>query len=71
MESDTGKWVRVSGYDSEPTPETFITLRNGYVSFSLYGYARYKITVDGGSFYCLTAAVDSGTLSPKFYLTVN
>jgi len=71
VESDTGKWVRVSGYDSEPTLETFITLRNGYVSFSLYGYARYKITIDGGSFYCLTAAADGGTLSPKFYLTVD
>ena len=71
VESEAGEWVRASGYDSEPAPETFITLRNGYVSFSLYGYARYKITIDGGSFYCLTAAADGGTLSPKFYLTVD
>ena len=63
--------MRASGYDGGPVPETFITLRNGYVSFSLYGYTRYKITIDGGSFYCMTAAADGGTLSPKFYLTVD
>jgi len=71
VEGEAGEWVRVSGYDGGPAPETFITLRNGSVSFSLYGYARYKITIDGGSFYCLTAAADGGTLSPKFYLTVD
>ncbi len=69
-ESDAGEWVRASGYGGEPLPETFINMRNGNVSFSLYGYARYKITVDGGSFYCLTANVDGGSLSPRFYLTV-
>ena len=70
-EGDAGEWVRASGYGGEPVPETFINLRNGNVSFSLYGYARYKITIDGGSFYCMATDIDGGNLSPKFYLTVD
>ena len=70
-EGDAGEWVAVSGQDGQPLPETFLNLRNGSVSFSLYGYASYKIAVDGGSFYCTTTSVDGGSLSPKFYLTVD
>ncbi|GAF75441.1 unnamed protein product, partial [marine sediment metagenome] len=48
-----------------------ITMRNGQVSFNLTGLAEYKVTIDGGSFYCSTANTDSGSLSPQFYLEVN
>jgi len=70
-ESKTGEWVRASGYGGEPIPETFINMRNGNVSFFLYGCARYKITIDGGSFYCMATDVSGGSLSPRFYLTVD
>lgn len=70
-EDGAGEWVGVSGQDGQPLPETFLNLRNGSVSFSLYGYARYKIAVDGGSFYCINASVNDGSLSPNFYLTVD
>jgi len=62
--SDTGEWEIV------PT-DTFITMRNGQVSFTLLGYAEYKVTIDSGSFYCVTANTDSGSLSPQFYLEVD
>jgi len=63
-ESDTGEWEKAS-------TETFITMRNGQVRFTLPGLAEYKVTIDGGSFYCTTANSDSGSLSPQFYLEVD
>lgn len=71
VEGEAGEWERASGYDGQPVPETFINLRNGNVGFSLYGYTRYKITIDGGSFYCMTTDADGGNVSPNFYLTVD
>ena len=61
VESDTGEWEIV------PT-DTFITMRNAQVNFTLPGYAKYKVTIDSGSFYCTTTNTDSGSLSPQFYL---
>ena len=63
-ESDTGEWEKAS-------TDTFITMRNGQVSFTLPGYAEYKVTIDGGSYYCTTANTESGSLSPQFYLEVD
>jgi len=62
--SDTGEWEKAS-------TDIFITMRNGQVSFTLPGYAEYKVTIDGGSYYCTTANSDSGSLSPQFYLEMN
>ncbi len=69
-ESD-GKWEKASTGDGELVADTFITLINGQVSFTLFGLAKHKITIDGGNFYCATTNTDSGSLSPLFYLEVN
>jgi len=71
VESAGGEWEKASWWDGELIPETFITLRNGWVSFTLAGYTNYKVTIDGGSFYCIRTQADGGTVSPQFYLTVN
>lgn len=71
VESSAGEWEKASMNNGEPIPDTFITLRNCQVSFTLAGYANYKVTIDSGSFYCITANTDSGSLSPQFYLTVD
>ena len=70
-ESNTGEWEKASMGNGELIPETFITMRNGQVSFTLQGLAKYKVTIDGGSFYCTTANTESGSLSPQFYLEVD
>ncbi|MDD4859475.1 MAG: hypothetical protein PHR56_04650 [Dehalococcoidales bacterium] len=57
------QWQKLDGL-----PETFVTLNNGLVSFTLPGLADYKVTIDGGCFYSLTAA-GSTEPAPKFYLT--
>jgi len=63
-ESNTDEWEIV------PT-DTFITMRNGQVSFTLAGLAKYKVTIDSGSFYCTTTNTDGGSLSPQFYMEVD
>ncbi len=57
------EWQRAPGFDGD-----IITLRNGRVSFTLPGYARYKLTIDSGCFRCIAAG--GGDPSPVFYLTV-
>ena len=70
-ESNAGEWEKASKGNGEPIPDTFITLRDAQASFTLPGYAKHKITIDSGSFYCITANTDTGSLSPQFYLEVS
>lgn len=66
-----GEWQKATLASGEVFPETFITLRNGQVSFVLPGYARYQVTIDSGGFYAASASLDGRGLSPQFYLEVN
>ena len=70
-QGNSGEWEKASWHNGEPVPDTFITLRNGRVSFALAGYGKYKVAIDGGSFYCFTTGADRGGASPRFYLTVD
>ena len=69
VQNGTGQWQKAATGSGEPIPETYITMRNGVVSFSLPGYARYKVAIDGGSFYCYGGSADGDGISPRFYLT--
>ncbi len=71
VKNSTGEWEKASMGSGDPIPETLITIFNGQVSFTLSGLAKYKITIDSGSFYCTTTNTDSGSLSPQFYLEVD
>ena len=73
VETGEGEWEKSSGNNGEPIPETFITMRNGQVSFTLAGYANYKLTIDGGSYHShsFTGSAEEGSLSPQFYLEVD
>ena len=70
FESSDGRWRKASLWNGKPVPDTFVTLRNSPVTLILAGYTKYKITVDSGSFYCMTANTNGDNLSPQFYLTV-
>jgi len=71
VEGNTDEWTAASSYDSQPVPDTFITMRNGRVSFTLPGDAKYKVTIDSGCFLCTTSSADGGSVSPQFYLTAD
>ncbi len=66
-QTGVGGWEKAVQRDGTPLAETWLTLRNGQVSFTLAGYSNYKITIAGGS-YCSTRT--DGDISPRFYLTV-
>ena len=70
-ESHDGTWQKAAaGGDDRLPADAFVTLRSSQLSFVLAGDARYKITIDSGSFYCMTTGTKYGDLSPKFYLTI-
>lgn len=71
VESNSGGWKKATGHDNELIPDTFITLRNAQVSFTLTGYANYKVTIDSGNFYYFAASAANGSASPQFYLSVD
>ena len=68
VQNGTNEWQKISGNSGEPVPQSYITLQNGQASCTLPGYAKYKLTIDSGCFYCSRVADDS-SLSPQFYLT--
>lgn len=70
VENGQGEWERAIASNGELIPKTIISMRNGQVSFLLPGYARYRMTIDSGCFYCTNASVDSYSRSPQFYLEV-
>ena len=70
VQNNDGVWNKAGKLSSQPLPDTYLTLRNGQVSFRLPGYTRYRITVEGGCFYCFRGNADSHRLAPQFYLTV-
>lgn len=65
-----GVWDRVTESNGESVPDNFITMYNGQVRFTLSGCARYKVTIDAGSFYSYTRSGE-GSLSPSFYMEVS
>jgi len=71
VESNAGQWDKAPMANGGLIPDTFITMRDARVSFTLPGYTKYKATIDSGSFYCTNTEADGGSLSPQFYLTVD
>ena len=69
-ESSDGSWQMASSWNGKLLPDTYITLRNSPVSLTLAGYAKYKVTIDAGSFYCTAANSGENAALPQFYLTV-
>ena len=69
FQTSIDQWEKATIVNGELIPDTYITMRNGAVSFTLPGYAIYKITIDSGSFYSFGTAADGGSASPQFYLT--
>ena len=70
VQTDANKWEKATLWDGDPIPDTYITMRNGQVSFKLRGYEKYKVAIDTGCFYCITTNTERGSISPQFYLTV-
>ena len=68
-QNDLGEWQTASGTEGGMLPDSYITLRNGQVSFVLPGHGNYKVTIDSGSFNCISANAANGSTSPRFYLT--
>ena len=71
VQTGTDQWEKATTGNGELLPDTYITMLNGKVSFTLPGYARYKITIDKGCFYCYGTVTGKSAVSPAFYLTAD
>ena len=70
VQTETERWEPAVGGNGEIIPDIYITMRNGNINCTLPGYAKYKVTIDSGSFYCIKNSPDASAISPDFYLTV-
>jgi hypothetical protein len=70
VQTGADQWEKATMGNGELLPDTYITMLNGRVSFTLPGYAKYKITIDKGCFYFYGNGADESAISPAFYLTV-
>lgn len=68
----TNGWEQATLSGGTAIGTVYLTMSNGYTSFILAGDAEYDITVDGGSYFCIsTDTSGGGSLSPSFYVTVD
>jgi len=65
-----GEWQRARLSSGEVVPDTYLSMQNGMVTYRLPGYARYRISIDGGCNYSLGAVAGGSPVSPSFYLGV-
>jgi hypothetical protein len=70
VQTGADQWERATTGSGELLPDTYITMLNGRASFNLQGYAKYKITIDKGCFYCYGTDTGEDAASPVFYLDV-
>jgi len=70
VQTGTDQWEKATTGNGELLPDTYITMLNGRVSFTLPGYAKYKITIDKGCFYCYGTGNGESAALPTFYLSV-
>ena len=70
FEDKEGQWTKTLLADGSEFRDTYITLQNSPVNLPLPGYARYKITIASGCFYCLSAGYNGSDFTPRFYLDV-
>ena len=71
VENGAGEWEKATLVNGEAIPDTFITMHDAQVGFTLPGLAKYKVTIDSGSYYCRSAVAEGGSVSPQLYLTVD
>jgi hypothetical protein len=65
-----GGWEIVSDSTGEPLPDTFLTMHNGRVDFTVPGGGNYKVSIDGGSVLSYGAAGRGKGEPPVFYLEI-
>jgi hypothetical protein len=67
----SGSWTtQATRADGSPIGTVFLTEINGSVNLVLAGATKYCITIDGGSYYCISTSAAGGSLSPAFYIEV-
>ena len=68
--SEAAGWELLKTTSGEKYPDMYITMQNGITVFTLPGGAVYRITVEGGCFYCYGGPCGSSAPAPAFYIAI-
>jgi hypothetical protein len=68
-EDGAGNWQRMATPEGTEMSTAYISLKDGEASLILPGMAKYKITIESGSYRCLPFNGGTGNIAPQFYLT--
>jgi hypothetical protein len=68
IEDSNGQWQLVTEQNGLTLPDTYITLQNGQVTFTLRGQAHYKVAIESGTYHALPTQANVTKDAPQFYL---
>jgi len=71
VEVTDGQWQQITSQNGTALPDTYITLQNSPVRFTVPGLGNYKITIESGCYHSHPFHPNGGEISPSFYLTAN
>jgi len=70
-EDADGQWQLITSQNGTALPDSYLTLQNSPVNFTLPGLAHYKVTIESGSYHSFPFHPNGGEIAPSFYLTAN
>jgi hypothetical protein len=71
VQTNTNTWEKISDIDGELNPDRLLTMQNGSVNFKITGAAKYKVTVESGSYRSFHFAEGQRAAIPQVYLTTS
>jgi hypothetical protein len=69
VQSGNTTWEKMTELSGEPTPQLYITMQGGALDFTLPGNARYKVTVESGSYHSFSIGLGQSAAIPQFSLS--
>ncbi|HET7522148.1 MAG TPA: hypothetical protein VFJ73_02375 [Bacillales bacterium] len=70
FDSVSQAWQDINAKSDGTLTTKMLSLTNGYVTFQMSGtYEKYAVSVDGGSYYCISAG-QGDVLSPEFFVEI-
>jgi hypothetical protein len=71
VQTDIDGWEKMTAVNGGVIPEMYITMQSGQVTFSLPGNARYKVTIEKGSFRSFSITKGESVAIPQFCLATS
>ena len=67
--NNTTTWEKMTTFTGSSIPQLYITMEGGELSFTLPGLAKYRVTVESGSYHSFSIAPGQKVAIPQFSLS--